>query len=122
MMPAATKKKTPVRTDSDSGLATVYVHKSVGAISVNGEEFARPGSVEGRSWSFECSPEDARDLIDRYEFASGSEAGVALTVDEKSELEDIKSKSGVEVGRLAQALAQLGEERVRENDSKAADS
>jgi len=113
---AAKTKQTPVKVSHDSGLATVFMHSDIGSVSVNGETFSRPSSVTGRTWSFECSPKDARDLIERYEFASGSESGVSLTVDERSALEDLKSRSNVEVAKMASALAELAEERVTRNE------
>jgi len=116
-MATTTKKQTPVKVSRDSGLATVFMHADVGSVSVNTEVFNRPAKVTGRTWSFECSPADARDLISRYEFASGSEAGVALTVDERSALEDLKSRSNVEVAKMASALAELAEERVTRNEA-----
>jgi hypothetical protein len=113
---AAKTKTTPVTIDKGSGLATVFMHTDIGSVSVNGETFSRPASVKGRTWSFECSPQDARDLISSYEFASGSESGVSLTVDERSALEDLKSRSNVEVAKMASALAELAEERVTRNE------
>ena len=97
-----------------NGVATVFLHSDVGAVTVNGKTYNR-GQVSGRSWSIECSPEDARDLITRYEFAAASEAGVPLTFDEKRAAEDLKMRSNVEVGRMAQALAQLADERVQQD-------
>lgn len=108
-------KKTPVKIAG--GEATVYVHKDVGSVSVNGHVFDRPSEVEGRTWSFTCTPEDARDLIERYEFASGSESGVALTLDERRALEDLKSRSNVEVAKMASALASLAEDKVRRDEA-----
>lgn len=113
----ATKPKSQTSVKVSGGLATVHVHTNVGSVSINGETFDRPAKTEGRTWSFECSPEDARDLIDRYEFASGSESGVALTIDEKVALEDLKSRSNVEVAKMASALAALADERVRQEEN-----
>jgi hypothetical protein len=117
MSPAATKKQSHAKV-SENGLATVFVHRTVGAVSINGEEFARPGKADGRVWSFECSPEDARDLIDRYEFASGTESGVPLTVDEQSDLADLQSRSNIETAKFAQALASLAEDKVRRDEAQ----
>ncbi len=111
----ATKTQTSVSVKN--GIATVFMHKDVTSVGVDGTVIARPKNVEGRVWSFTCSPEVARDLINRYEFAAGSEAGVPLTHDEKIEAQDLKSRSNVEVGRMAAALAQLADERVQRDQT-----
>ncbi len=110
-----TIKTTPVTVKG--GLATVYMHKDVGSVTIDGETFTR-GKLDGpRVWSFTCSPETARALIEQYEFAAGSESGVALTVDEQREAQDLKSRSTVQVAKMAQALAQLADERVQRDES-----
>jgi hypothetical protein len=120
MAPAPTTKKTPKTVVKvKDGVATVFMHADVSSVSVNGETFARPANVTGRVWSFECSPADASALIDSYEFASGSEAGVPLTVDEKSALEDLKSRSNIETAQLARALASIAEDRIKSDAAQA---
>ena len=98
------------------GAATVYMHKNVGSVFVDGQTISR-GKVDGRTWSFTCEPSVARRLIERYEFASGSASGVPLTHDEQIEANDLKSRSNVEVAKMASALAQLADERVQRNES-----
>ena len=119
MAPAAKTKQTKQTTSVDihDGLATVYVHKTVGSLFVAGRTINRGAPVDERTWSFTCSPEEARDIIERYEFCSGSASGVALTVDERRALEDLKSRSNVEVAKMASALASLAETKVREDEA-----
>lgn len=116
MAPATRSKKT-TSVDVKDGLATVYVHKTVGSIFLGDRTISRGAPVDERTWSFTCSPEEARDVIERYEFCSGSAAGVALTVDERRALEDLKSRSNVEVAKMASALASLAENKVREDEA-----
>ena len=112
-MATATKKRSVTSVTVKDGEAVVFVHHSVSAIShPSGLRVTRPEDATGRTWSFGCSPAVARDLIERYEFVAQSESGVPLTVDEKREAKDLKEKSAVEVGRMAQALAQMADERV----------
>jgi hypothetical protein len=118
---------TPTRTRKQAtqvvvknGMGRVFFHKDIRSVGTHGQTIDR-GEVSGRTWSAEFPVEVARELIDRYEFAAGSESGVPLTFDEKSEMADLQARGSIETGRLTQALAELAKERVVENAKAEAD-
>lgn len=90
---------------------TVYLHSSVHSIATD-HQHQPTGKVKDRTWSFNCTPQCERDVIDRYEFAAANAGGVPLTEAEKAVEQDLAAKSSVEVGKMAAALAELARERV----------
>jgi hypothetical protein len=116
-MPATrTKKQTQVTVKN--GMGRVFFHKSIRSVGTHGQTIDR-GDVDGRTWSAEFPADIARELIERYEFAAGSESGVPLTFDEKSDLADLQARSNVETAKFANALAELAERKVREDEKPA---
>lgn len=115
-MPTPTRtRKQPTQVTVKNGMGRVFFHKSIRSVATHGQTIDR-SEVNGRTWSAEFPQDVARDLIERYEFASGSESGVPLTFDEKSDLADLQARSSVETAKFAQALAQLAENKVREDE------
>lgn len=114
-----TKAKPVTKAAPRSGPGRVHVHNDVNSIGIGefviDQNDGEPNSDE-RTWSFECDPEIAKEIINNSYFAAGNSGGVPLTQWELLEAEDIKNRSNVEVGRMAAALAQLAQERVTESN------
>jgi hypothetical protein len=86
---------------------TVHVHKDNGTVGYGDHFHEPPAEIEGRTWTFDCTPECEARILRDVEHTGRTVASVPLTEDEKAEEELLEASSRKDVTKLAAALGQL---------------
>lgn len=108
---------TPALPAVPSGHLRVFVHDTVSSVAigehtVNSTDDDCLDTGDERTWSFTAPADEAKALVDAYEFAAFNSGGVPLTHDEDLAAKDLAARSNVEVSRMASALAEIARDRV----------